>query len=138
MIVTRVLFQDKMQSRREFCIPDLGAKKGIRLFGLTRWIVDSLQWVDSLLFCSFLSLLRQELNSKLESLGKVESARLLTLATQLAQEKLPALEVEDIGKYKQRLQEWEQEQASLEEREREMREQAKQEQEARETPQASA
>ncbi|XP_072848732.1 small ribosomal subunit protein mS27 isoform X2 [Pogona vitticeps] len=80
----------------------------------------------------------EELNSKLESLGKVESVRLLTLATQLVQEKLPALEVDDIAKYKQRLKEWEQEQASLEEREREMREKAKQEQEARKAPQASA
>ncbi|KAJ7335835.1 hypothetical protein JRQ81_013776 [Phrynocephalus forsythii] len=80
----------------------------------------------------------KELHSKLESLGKVEPAPLLALATRLARDKLPALEVEDIAKYKQRLKEWEQEQASLVEKESEMREKARQEQEAREAPQASA
>ncbi|XP_053152051.1 28S ribosomal protein S27, mitochondrial [Hemicordylus capensis] len=79
----------------------------------------------------------KELHSKLQSLGKVESAGLLTLATQLVEEKLPASEVEDIAKYQQRLKEWEQERAALMERERESRERAKQEQEARNAAKAS-
>ncbi|XP_061477245.1 small ribosomal subunit protein mS27 isoform X2 [Rhineura floridana] len=79
----------------------------------------------------------RELNSKLQSLGKVESAGLLMLTTQLVEEKQPAFEVEDLAKHKQKLKEWEQERALLAERERQYREKARQELDARKAAKAS-
>ncbi|XP_026526430.1 28S ribosomal protein S27, mitochondrial [Notechis scutatus] len=79
----------------------------------------------------------KELNSKLHSLGKVESRKLLTLTTQLVEEKLQASEEEDIAKYKEKLEEWEKERTMLIEREQEMKEKAKEMMEMKKTANAA-
>ncbi|KAM4708728.1 small ribosomal subunit protein mS27 [Discoglossus pictus] len=80
----------------------------------------------------------QELNAKLDSLGKIESESLLSLTTHLVQEKLPECEQRDIAKYEEEFKEWERDQRELKEREKVLREKAKQEYEARLAAQATA
>lgn len=67
----------------------------------------------------------QDLSKKLDSLGKIDSANLISLTTSMVQEKLPEFEKPDIEKYDTCLKEWEQEQSALIERERELREKAR-------------
>lgn len=67
----------------------------------------------------------QDLSKKLDSLGKTDSASLISLTTSMVQEKLPEFEKPDIEKYDTCLKEWEQEQSALIERERELREKAR-------------
>ncbi|XP_075036092.1 small ribosomal subunit protein mS27 [Mixophyes fleayi] len=72
----------------------------------------------------------QDLSTKLDSLGKIEPASLLSVTCHLVQEKLPECEKSDIEKYEAQLKEWEQEQSALKTREIEMRLKAKEQYEA--------
>ncbi|KAG8598528.1 hypothetical protein GDO81_002642 [Engystomops pustulosus] len=71
-----------------------------------------------------------ELNTKLNSLGKIEPENLVSLTTSFVQQKLPESEKPDIVNYEARLKEWEQEQVVLIQREKELRETARQKYEA--------
>ncbi|KAM8960822.1 small ribosomal subunit protein mS27 [Pelodytes ibericus] len=79
----------------------------------------------------------QELSAKLESLGRIETDSLLSLTTQLVQEKLPECETRDIEKYEEELKDWERERAELTARELETKERARQEYEARQAAKAA-
>ncbi|KAM9328993.1 small ribosomal subunit protein mS27 [Gastrophryne carolinensis] len=80
----------------------------------------------------------QDLKSKLESLGKVETADLLSLTTSLVNEKLPECEKSDIEKYEAQLKEWQKDEAEMISREKELKEKAKEEQEAKLAAQSAA
>ncbi|XP_075710983.1 small ribosomal subunit protein mS27 [Rhinoderma darwinii] len=72
----------------------------------------------------------QDLSTKLESLGKIESSNLVTLTTSFVKQKLPEFEESDIEKYEACLKEWKQELSTLITRERELREKARTQYEA--------
>ncbi|XP_067885664.1 28S ribosomal protein S27, mitochondrial [Heterodontus francisci] len=73
----------------------------------------------------------KKLYRELESLGKIEAERLLTLTEKLVKENLPSSEVGEILNYEKKLEKWEEERATLIQREKQLREKARQEREAR-------
>uniref|UniRef100_UPI00398E51EA small ribosomal subunit protein mS27 n=1 Tax=Pristiophorus japonicus TaxID=55135 RepID=UPI00398E51EA len=73
----------------------------------------------------------KELYADLESLGKIEAESLLTLTDKLVKENLPSSEAAEILNYKKKLEKWEEEHATLIQREKELKEKARQEREAR-------
>lgn len=86
----------------------------------------------------FVSLHLQELSSRLESQGKVDSTSFQTLVAALAQQSLESAEKPDIEQYERRVQAWEAERRQLIQREAEMREKAEQEKQARLAAKAAA
>ncbi|XP_043542493.1 28S ribosomal protein S27, mitochondrial-like [Chiloscyllium plagiosum] len=79
----------------------------------------------------------KKLYAELESLGKIETESLVTLTDKLVKENLPSSETEEILKYEKKLEKWEEERASLIQRERELKEKARQEREARRAAKAA-
>ncbi|GCC24986.1 hypothetical protein chiPu_0003389 [Chiloscyllium punctatum] len=79
----------------------------------------------------------KKLYAELESLGKIETESLMTLTDKLVKENLPSSETEEILKYEKKLEKWEEERASLIQRERELKEKARQEREARRAAKAA-
>ncbi|XP_073535709.1 small ribosomal subunit protein mS27 isoform X1 [Phyllobates terribilis] len=67
----------------------------------------------------------QDLSTKLNSLGKIDPASLVSMTTSSVQRRLPECERPDIEKYETSLKEWEQDQSTLIAREKELREKAK-------------
>ncbi|XP_063819952.1 small ribosomal subunit protein mS27 [Pseudophryne corroboree] len=72
----------------------------------------------------------QDLSRKLDSLGKIEPASLLSVASHLVHERLPECEQSDIEKYEAQLKKWKEEHSELKAREAEMRETARKQYEA--------
>ncbi|KAJ8339342.1 hypothetical protein SKAU_G00361280 [Synaphobranchus kaupii] len=79
----------------------------------------------------------QDLSSKLQSLGRVDTGGLLALVSALADADLGAVEGADGELYATKVQEWEQERQMLVQREKELRERAQQEHLAREAAKAA-
>ncbi|KAM4053417.1 small ribosomal subunit protein mS27 [Anomaloglossus baeobatrachus] len=67
----------------------------------------------------------QDLSTKLDSLGKIDPANLVSVTTSFVQQKLPEFEKPDIEKYETSLKEWEEDQSGLIKREKELREKAR-------------